>query len=272
MNYIREYVDIVYDAHKSDWDTVITITGKNRKGKTNLALWILHLWIEKKYGEVLPEHAKKYLGVDIERFSVVLNDAKKMDCIVDDEAGDISSRGAMTKNNRLLTQNYQIIAGMNLLTILVLPEFWYLDGYFRKDRVKHIFYVYQRGKTAFWEEKSKDVIVDINQSFDRKNLFVTYPDFIDNFPKYKGPLLEPYLLMKEAKMKTVRSDLQQAIADNKPRAGRVGTATERRNIAVKQMLEKGYSRERIGEELGIHYKTVSKAIQAVRVDSLLSED
>lgn len=270
MNYIKEYVDIVFENHQKDWDTVLVITGKNRKGKTNLGLWLLHLWIEKKYGEVLPEHAEKYIGIDISRFSRVLEKAKKMDCVMDDEAGDISSRGSMTKSNRLLTQNYQIIAGENLLTILILPEIWYLDPYFRKDRIKHIFYVYERGRTAFWEENSKDKIIDINQNYDRKNMFVVYPDFFETFPKYKGPLLEPYLKMKGEKMKNVRTDLRQQIDEQKGTRPGIGSMTARRNKAVKQMMKDGLSKDEIADKLGVHRVTIGKAIQAIKVDELLS--
>lgn len=272
MKRVQEYLKIAYNAHKRDWDTVICITGENRKGKTNLGLHMVEEWLKLQGIEVTPNHVDKHIGISKVSFARVLEGAKKMDPIMDDEAGDISSRSAMSKANRLYMTGYQVVAAENLFTILILPEFWNLDSYFRKDRVKHLFHVYARGKVAFWDKDKLKRLVAVNETMKVKNLLVEYPTFYDTFPKYNGPLKERYEALKLAKMKQVRKELLKEIEEDAKMGGRnVSSQMQIRNAAIRKMVKDGMTDKAIAEELFLQPDTIKKYRREMRMQKIAGE-
>jgi hypothetical protein len=163
----------------------------------------------KRYGKITPDMAERFIGMDANSFSKVLSTARRYDMVADDEAADISSRGAMQQSNQLFMQAYQIIRGDNLFSVLVIPSLFDLDSFFRKRRVKHLIHVYKRGKIAFWSNQRLKRMVELNEKLPYKNYYLVRPTFFDTLPKYTGPLLEPYQAMKARKMKKVRINLEK---------------------------------------------------------------
>lgn len=273
MKTLREYLRIVHDSHKNDWDTVICISGPNRMGKTNLGLHMVDEWLQLNGVDVSGEHVDKHIGISKVSFAQVLEGAKKMDPVMDDEAGDISSRSAMSKSNKLYVTGYQVIAAENLLTILILPEFWNLDSYFRKDRVKHLFHVYARGKVAFWDNHKLKRIISINENWKVKNLLIEAPTFRTTFPKYKGALLDRYQQLKDKKMKDVRKELRKEIEEDAGMSGRKKTSqVDLRNAAIRKMVKEGMTDLAIAEELFLQPITVRNYRRQMRMQKLVTEE
>lgn len=275
MIYINEYVERVYKTHKKDWDTVICITGKNRKGKTNLGLHMVHKWLELQGKTVEEKHAYDHIALDAVGFSKVLMNAKKGDVVMDDEAGEISNRSFMSKLNKKFVEAYQVIAEENFFTILILPEIFYLDGYFVKDRIKHLFHVYERGRVSFWSNKRLNHIIDFNQNWKVKNLYYVLPNFRDTFPIYNGALKSAWQEMKKEKMKTVRSNLfNELSSDNGVTAPKRGRPTEidadTRKIIVKKLHAEGMSDEKIALELGFSTGYVKNIRRAINIENMAS--
>ena len=211
---VKEYLDIVYKNHQNNWDTVIAIVGKVGVGKSNLALHMLEYWNQKINGKCDPEDIKN-MCLNREDFMKRLSNCKKKEMIIYDEAGDISSRSALDKFNKQLMVAYQIIRGDNLFTVLVLPDIWDLDSYFRNKRIKGLFYVKERGKVAFWNRDKIEGILAINQYYPIKNYFAVSPDFTDTYPIYKGAMQDNYKELKENKLLEFRKNLLNEKNKNK---------------------------------------------------------
>lgn len=203
-------LEIIYNGLvKKDYDDVLCIVGDEGKGKSNILLHIVEWWLIKRYGTVTPEMCERFVGMDARSFSSVLSKAKRYDIVADDEAADISSRGAMQQSNQLFMQAYQIIRGDNLFSVLVIPSLFDLDAFFRKRRVKHLIHVYKRGKIAFWSNQRLKRMVELNEKLPFKNYYLVRPTFFDSLPRYEGILKEPYEQMKARKMKKVRINLEK---------------------------------------------------------------
>lgn len=204
-----------------DYDAVLLLTGDEGKGKSHLALHILEWWYNQLYNEVKIEDVK-HINLDMQQFAEDLKNLKRFEATVYDEAGDISNKRTMSKMNVLLSQAYQVIRGDNLLTILVLPSVFDLDGFFTKRRARGLIHVTKRGDMRYYSQRRLRKIVSLNQNRILKTLNVVAPTFVDTFPKYKGVLFDPYMDKKKEKMKTVRdklyNDMKQDV--NNPKAER----------------------------------------------------
>jgi|TARA_Y100000034_G_C6893395_1_gene411431 hypothetical protein len=249
MNFIKKIIEITFKAHKRDWDTVLAIVGDEGKSKSNLALHQLDYWYVLLNGECKKEDIK-HMCLDLDSFVSDLSDLQKRECTVYDEAGDLSNRNFMTKINKKIAQTYQVIRSDNLLTILVLPSLFDLDPFFKARRIKGLFVVYQRGKTAFWGQSKLRQIIELNRNRNVKNYWVVPPDFIDNFPIYKGVLAKDYIKLKEDKTKNARKMLVKdlnGISKEKitPEEAVVEYLKDSRGYNYPQIAkERGYTKER----------------------------
>ena len=211
MKWIKEYLDIRFDKHKKDWDTVIAICGNVGIGKSNLGLAMLEYWQELNNGVCKPEDIK-HMCLTKEDFIKDLSDCKKNEMTIFDEAGEVTSRRSMSDFNVLLMKAYQVIRADNIFTLLILPDIWYLDGYFRYTRVKALFYVYQRGKVAVWFGERLRKLLKLNQFEAVKSYRLVKPNFRDNFNIYKGVMAEEYSKLKARKTTETRRNLIKEIS------------------------------------------------------------
>jgi len=195
---------------QEDYDEVMVITGDEGTGKSRLMMHIVEWWNSQK-GTTKPEEVDECVALDSEQFSNILQEVYKGAVRVNDEAADISSRGAMSKTNKLFMLVYQLIRGENLFTILVIPSIFDLDTFFRKRRVRHLIHVPTRGRYDFWDKQDLRRMVEMNEGKPFKNYYRVRPTARGSFSDYKGVYLERYLEKKSDKMKTVREMIGEKI-------------------------------------------------------------
>jgi len=213
MKRVEEYLNIRYDKHKKKWDSVIAICGAEGGSKSNLALHIIDWWYTKLNGKCKATDIK-HMCLDEKQFERDLSDCIKMEATVFDEAGALSSRAALTKFNKKLMKAYQVIRADLLFTILVIPDIWDLDTWFRNKRIKGLFYVYQRGRVAFFGKEKTRLLMMLNQNRIVKSYTIVKPTFRDTFPIYKGVLAEPYQKLKDRKVLQARRELRSEDIEN----------------------------------------------------------
>lgn len=189
-----------------DWDNVLIIDGDVGKGKSNLGLHAIDNWYSRLYENVTADLIK-HVSLDQEQFITDLRDLKRCEMIIYDEAGDLSNLRQMDKFNHRITLSYQVIRGLNLYTILILPNIFRLNPYFTIDRARWYIHVYERGKYAFWDRERLRNMITINSFKKVKNRFLVKPLFHDHFPIYEGILKKPYAEKKNKKMDTIRDKL-----------------------------------------------------------------
>jgi hypothetical protein len=225
MKNIHKLLDISYKKNKNDHDTVFCIVGDEGSSKSTLGLHIHDYWLDL----VKREPNIKRIGLDVEGFKVALSRAKKLDIAIFDEAGDgLYSRRTMSAMNVLLTKTFMTIRALNLLTILILPDFFDLDSFFRKRRVRGLFYVYRRGRVMFFNRRQIQQIID--KCEDRKRIYGVSPSLYDTFPKYQGVLKKQYDKLKRDKTK----QSQKALMDTSE------TGLSKTDL-LKELLLKGVS-------------------------------
>ena len=256
-------INIIHEGvTKKNYDNVLCIVGDEGKGKSNILLNIVDYWLRKIYDEVNPEMANKYIAMDSKDLGKVLKDVTNYDILANDEAADLSNRSSMSKMNKTYVKAYQIIRGKNLFTILVLPDLFDLDSFFRKRRVRHLIYTDKRGIIAFWGKKRLKKLVALNEDSKIKSYTCVRPLFIDRVPLYKGILAEPYKIMKENKISLVQQQLYDELTNETTDKGsdRLGEAM------IKLKEEYGLSNAQVGKFFSYTGQTVGNYIRRISDD------
>jgi hypothetical protein len=251
MKTMSKILDVVYQKNtKEDWDTVWVICGDEGSSKSNIGLRLLDEWYKRKNGQVTAEDIK-HMCLTVELFKKDLGNGGKQECINLDEGGSLSNRRFMSKLNYEVSQAYQVIRGDNLFTIITLPDFFDLDPYFTKRRVRGLIYVYKRGRFCFWSKTRLRKLVALNMERKVKNYYIVNPTYAGgSFPRYSGPLLEPYMKLKAEKITEARNKFKIEAEGKQPKVDREKEIIAR--IAFK--LGQG----RVADALGISSKTVQR--------------
>lgn len=251
MKRIEKYLEIRKKKHAQDNDTVGAIVGFEGISKTTLGLHIYEHWNKINFGEVKPSDIK-YIGLTKEQFAQAIAGAKKNGMPVFDEAGSLNNRRTLSRFNTAMMEAYQVIRADRLFTLLILPDFFSLDSYFRRHRVKFLICVYARGRCAFW---GRDDLVKINAYNETrliKSPWIVKPRFYDTFPKYDGVLKEQYEELKRKKVKETREELPSVFSGKTPKVSR--TAVE--NKILLKMKDAGMTQQQIGAVIGLTRQAV----------------
>lgn len=110
--------------------SLIVIDGGIGSGKTTLAVHIAEYYTILHKGEYQPITYKDQLAMGGVEFSKGLKFvwANNLLVIIYDEAGDYSSRGALTRFNALINRIFDTFRGFKVLVIICLPSFGVLDN------------------------------------------------------------------------------------------------------------------------------------------------
>lgn len=253
MKEIVRLLRAVKRAHEDGHDTVWIITGMEGMGKSNLLLDIIDSW-------------GRLVGIRFTIETVGLTPAQWVNAISTsperygvpsfDEAGDgLLSRDAMADFNKDVIKMYTVIRGKGLFTILVLPSFWYLDKFFRMHRVKGLFYVYGRGRVAFWNRRQIKIMTMRGE--DQQDVWCVRPSLRDRFPLYKGELLEDYQRLKKDKIaQTIQAMREKYVGGEE-------SLTEIQ-AEVLEWKRKGLKGREIAEQLRMSGAAVSQHLKAIK--------
>lgn len=116
---------------RNDKDIVIAVTGDEGEGKSRFTIELAKM-IDPRF-DVKKNIAYRGRKEIEEKF----NSLPKYSVLDIDEAiKDFFSRNAMTLDNKKLVQLFSIIREKNIVTFLLLPNFWNLDPYYRNHRIR----------------------------------------------------------------------------------------------------------------------------------------
>jgi len=252
-------------------DRVSVITGYEGKGKSTLLMHMFDYWYNTVINKPLTSKHIKYLASNQKEFVDALKESsnknKRYYMIAHDEAGkDMYARNAIGAFNKDMNVAYQVIRGLNLYTLLVIPNLLDLDSFFRKRRVTDMYHVYDWGKVAYYSKnKLRELIPalirmsqnnsDPNPLYARNlNGQLIRPDFIDTFPMYKNDiLLKPYLERKKGNMlQTVNSLFDKY---NVTKVTKNDVSRTQRSEYVK-LYNKGLNNKEVAEKMGVNVRTI----------------
>lgn len=200
-------LDNIKMIQSKKWDGVIIVDGPERSGKSVLGMLCGWYLSNKK--------------ITITNFALGLSDvAQKIATIPDesvlilDEGSTIfSSKKTNSKLQKNLMEILDVVGQKRLIFIIILPCFFDLNKTIAVRRSKFLLHVYpdedyNRGKYAFWGEKSKSKLYH----FGKKN-FDSYAfphaEFLGEYPDFHPPFYEDYLV--KIKQETLKKVLGNAI-------------------------------------------------------------
>lgn len=260
MKCIERYLDIRKKKHEKDNDTTGVIMGLEGISKTTLGLHIFEYWNKINFGDVKKEDIK-YIGLTKEDFVKAVAESRINGMPIFDEAGALNNRRTLTKFNTALMEAYQVIRADRLFTLLILPDFFNLDAYFRKHRVKFLICVYSRGRCAFWLREDVMKINALNENRLIKNPWIIKPRFYDQFPKYKGVLKEEYDNLKNKKVSETRKDLPDIFTKKVTRRTIEVPESKVKEIQAKILSKIGFNQIQIGERIGVSTTHVGRLLK-----------
>lgn len=252
-------------------DRVAVITGYEGKGKSTLLMNMFEIWYNEIIKKPLTSKHIKYLASNQKEFVDSLKEAssrnKKYYMVAHDEAGkDMYARNAIGSFNKDINVAYQVIRGLNLYTLLLIPNLLDLDSFFRRRRVTDMYHVYDYGKVAYYDKARLRELIpamlrmsqnnsDPNPLYARNlNGQLIKPVFTDTFPMYHNKiLLTPYLARKAGNMKETVGQLFEKY--NTAKVTKADVSRTQRLEYVKHH-KKDMKTKDIADKMGVNIRTV----------------
>lgn len=241
---------------KKDWDGLILIDGKERSGKSVLAMicaWYLSdcKIDNKNYARSLEDCARQ------------IAELPDKSIIILDEASIIfGAKRSQSKKVKLLLDILDVVGQKNLIFIFCNPSFFDLNKTIATRRSLFLLHVYpdadyRRGQYAFWGEKNKSKLY----RFGKKNFdSYAYPsaEFVGQFFNFQPPFYEEYL--EKIKRETLKEVLKNAMVSEGKTSIRL--LDFKRLVAFNLNKKLGMSQEKIAEAFGVSQQQVSDYILA----------
>lgn len=246
--YLRDNINFMKTAIKSDWDMIVVVDGAEGSGKSVLAQQMAY------YCD--PSLTLDRITFTPPEFKNAIIDAKPYQAVIYDEAyGGLSSRQTMSQTNQAIVKMLAEIRQKNLFVFIVLPCFFDLDKYVALWRSRALVHVYTegfiRGRFQFYNQTKK------------KNLYI----FGKKFYSYKvprsnfyGSFTNHYVIDENAYRAKKLESLNAHIEDVGSNAGGTVHKYKSRMIRLIKFLH---------EDLELSYDVVGKIIEVKDVAQLV---
>jgi len=219
---LLEKLKAVKMIQKKGWDGVIIVDGKERSGKSVLAMlmgWYIsngHMTI-KNFARGLEDAARKI--AELPDRSVL---------IVDEASVVFSSKDSTTQAQKRLVKLLDVVGQKNLIFILCLPCIFDLNKTIAIRRSLFLCHIYpdskyNRGRYAFWGEKKKKMLYMFG-----KRKFDSYQqpkaEFVGQYFDFEPHFYKEYLeIVKKESLKQVMDNAMKRKEDPKVVAMRIET-------------------------------------------------
>lgn len=197
---LKQQIDYYLKNVTRDWDFTIVICGEGevRVGKSFLAAQLGQYWtseIKRLYGIDVPFNLKQnyvFDGKDLIKKGNNLGAKHKYSVLVFDEAGaDLEGTKSMLATTRAVKDYLRECGQYNMLTILVLPEFFDLPkgiALSRSDCMINVYYIaddegiFNRGYFKFYNRPAKKMLYltgkkTLNYNAWKQNFYGDFPNF-----------------------------------------------------------------------------------------------
>jgi hypothetical protein len=215
---LKENLDLWIKNAPNDWDFVLIISGGGtvRVGKSVLAQQIAAYWhyqIEAVHGFKVPfsiEDNIVFHGSELIKKGNRLGEKYKYGCLIFDEAGaDLEGIKVMKRTTQAVKDYLRECGQYNMLTILVLPEFFDLPkgiAISRSDALIDCYVttgdddLWERGKFSYFSRPTKKKLYRLGKK--ELNYLATTPDFRGDWDNLHTVDEEKYREMKKKALKT----------------------------------------------------------------------
>jgi len=252
---------------EKNFDYVLVIAGDTGTGKS---MWNLHLveaWTKLLGGKVDKKTAPtimKQVNVEKLKWLGEFKELKRYDINTFDEgAAGLGSKQYMEMFSKTLEMLFQVVRHKMFFSVIVVPNFFRLNKFFREDRLRGLVYVNKRGHYNFYTRKQVIKLCLINEKRIIKKMNIVPSLHCGSFPDYDGVLREPYEKLKDIGVDNI---LDEVIEMNKPK--RNVSVLEANKNKVKKLLEMGKTSLQIREKLNIGGSTFSRCRAAIDMEKI----
>jgi hypothetical protein len=192
--YLKEKLDNVLEIQRKGWDAVMLIDGRERSGKSTLAMTCANYVSKEKF--------------TMNNFAKGIEDAKqKLKSLPDhswlfiDEGSLVfNSKESRNKENVELQNIMDVVGQKNMIFIVVLPSVFDLTRPLACRRSLFLLHVFvdekwTRGRFAYYGEEKKEMLyVEGKKNY---NKYTIDPEWSGSFTKFEPPFNEEYLKLKQ---------------------------------------------------------------------------
>jgi len=182
---------------ENNYDMVLLVAGDTGTGKSNLNLHLVESW-QKLIGKPIDDDLILQINVDKIKW---LNEFKKIHGLdintFDEGAAGLGSKQSMETFSKSLEMLFQVVRYKRFFTVIIVPNFFRLNKFFREDRIRGLIYINKRGEYAYHTRERIIKLCFLNSRLLIKNMNLVTPAFRGRFPEYKGILSKAYDDMKE---------------------------------------------------------------------------
>lgn len=202
---------------KKNYDYVMVVSGDTGVGKSMFVLHLLETWT-KMIGKEVNAELMNHINVEKTKWLENFRDFKEYDInIFDEGAKGLSSKQWNETFSKMLEQLFQVIRYKKFFTIIVVPNFFRLDKFFREDRLRGLIHINKRGHYKYFTRKRVVELTGRNDRLYVKNMNLVNALHTNIFPDYKGVMLKEYDKMKsEGVDKIIEETINRVTEHDKP--------------------------------------------------------
>lgn len=267
---MQKLARIIKKRLKTDRDLVVLVTGDEGEGKSRFTLELCKM-IDPKF---TVERNIAYRGYEIKDKFANLPKYSVLD--IDEAMKDFYKRGWMTVDRRKLNILFSSIREKNIVTFLLIPNFWDIDPYYRNHRVRLWIHIATRGvavvskkdmnpySTDKWHQKDNEKLVtrfvgkkgdsveNLLYALKKTKNYVYSCEFI---PKDET-LWEEYLKKKASYIKEVSEDIVET------------KRADEKRLAMQQVVIGAFSIQL--KKVGVNFSIQEKILDGYGLDMIKS--
>ena len=235
----------IYEHLKKNYDYTLIVVGDTGTGKSMFCLHLLETWYKIVLKEEFNKGHIKNINTDYLKWIRRFKQLKAYDMnIFDEGATSLDSKQHMEKVSKDITKLFNVFRCKRFLSVIVLPSFFYLNKYFRENRLRGLVWINERGNYRWYTKQGIKWLNANNERRTLKSMGLAYPIHENKFPDYQGVLKQSYEVMKNEGVDKI---LDEVLGDNKKKVTLVDVYKDE----VKQMVADGKKHWEIRQELGI---------------------
>jgi len=247
----------VYAHLRADYDYLLVVVGDTGTGKSMFLLHLLETWYkvvlkDPRFDASYVDRVNTVYSKWLERFRGL--GAFEMNGY-DEGSTSLDSKDFMTKLSKDISKLFNVFRAKKFFSVIVLPNFFNLNKYFRENRLRGLVYIPRRGQFRLFTKKQ---INRVNAYFEGKSLkSLDRSPYVlrGRFGDYKGVLRKAYEVQKMAGIDLLLDeviDSSQVVVKRDLSQLYLGD--------VKRLRLSGLSLRAIGLKLGISHQAVKNIL------------
>lgn len=241
---------------ETQFDYVLVVSGPSGVGKSKWTLHFIELWFA-MIGKELDKKTITHINVDRNKWLKKFKDMEAYDINVFDEAAiGLSNKQWMERFAKTLEMLFDVVRYKRFLSVIVIPNFFRLNKFFREDRLRGLVWIDKRGQYKYYTRERIVKLSNLNERRFIKRMDLTQPIHLKSFTDYNGYLSKDYDKMKNIGVDEI---LDKVIEMNKEKK-KYKTLYENNMDKVKKLKEEGLTQRDMAKKLGVSLGTINNII------------